>query len=564
MTLRGSPTNLVVRQSGDWFLAVASSVAAGAQGGLGLFSDVAAGCFVAVDARLDNRTSLIRELAPNESQEVSDARLVAEAYQRWGVECPRHLRGDFAFVLWDERRRRVLAARDIFGVRGLAYSSSRGRLAVASSIQAILAAFDAQRPQLNQAHLRNYIAGNLPHQPTATALDGIHRLAPGHRLLYSDGVLTIDPYDQLRKRSITIRSQAEADEAFLETFTAAVETRLRPFKQVGFLVSGGMDSSALLAIANDLVERGRIATRLRAYSAVFERYPQADERSYLLPLYDGCPHVVASHVPCDDRTWTVDRLGPADGFPMDEPPQANRAFLPSLAATAREDGCEAVFQGTWADQLLLRHAYYFGELLWQLPWQRMRTDVRGFWRKSGTRLLTSIPSALARRVLPAPFQPWPAYERLLRRSFVHGGHANAITQTDRLARFTGIEYDYPFLDRDLHELILAMPVQFLFSGVFGKQPLRRYVSARISRSFEERRQYGDLFQFVADGMNQDKARITALFKDSQVVKHDLIAPWKITRLLRQLESGVSIPTFADLHRLSGVELWLRARTSNGP
>src|SRR5438270_12305156 len=103
---------------------------------------------VVMDGTLDNRAELARELGapPEDASPAGGPRLLAAAYRRWGADCPAHLTGEFAFVLWDRHERRLFAARDCFGQRELFYAVARDQVRIASQLQMLL----VDRPALSE------------------------------------------------------------------------------------------------------------------------------------------------------------------------------------------------------------------------------------------------------------------------------------------------------------------------------------------------------------------------------------------------------------------------------
>jgi asparagine synthase (glutamine-hydrolysing) len=177
----------------------------------------------------------------------SDCEVIIALYERHGARLLDHLRGMFAFVLWDAPRRRLLAARDHLGQKPLFYTDGEHGFACASEIKALLA-FDPRPPRMNLAALDQYLALRLIDAPLSM-FEGIHKLPPGHFLtLEADGAPRIVRYWQLRHEpKIEI-----PEERILDELEARVEESLRLHMvsdvPVGAFLSGGMDSSLLVAM----------------------------------------------------------------------------------------------------------------------------------------------------------------------------------------------------------------------------------------------------------------------------------------------------------------------------
>ncbi len=520
---------------------------------------------LAADVRLDNRTDLIRTLAPCVPPMPSDTALLVDAYDRWGTDCARHLRGDFAFVLWDERERLLLAARDLFGVRGLLYAREGARLLVASTITGVLAGL-RQRPHPNINHLKNFIAGRPAPLPVETAHQSVRWIPPGHQLLARNGTITVARYDQLRPATVSVRTQADATEQFRALLINSVEVRLRGRDRIGFLVSGGFDSSSILCLANQAVEQGRCSLELRSYSGIFQCNRKADEREYLNAVLVRCRHVIPTNIYWDDRAWSLDLLGEGDGFPMEEPPESSRFLGVPLTQRAVRDGCRVVLAGTWADQLLLRNPYLYGELFWEMPASNMAREWRHFLRESPRRVLLTLGPAILLRArgllatMGIGARPDSAHASLLRRHFVRGRHAAIMNSADRHARFAGAERRYPFLDRALHEFVMAVPARFLFGGGQGKRILRLAMADRLPVSFQARTTFGAVTHLYAAGVNRERHRIEALLTSPMILEAGLVSPRRIARLLARIAPDMPPPLTVEIQRLLAVELWLRKQS----
>lgn len=220
--------------------------------------DPTSGCVVTADARLDNRGELLQALGLSDRAAVTgDGQLILAAYLRWGMACLERLRGDFAFALWDPRAMRLFCGRDHFGVRPLVYHHGPGRFfAFASEPRAVLVL--PQTPyRINQGRIANHLVTQLEGiDKTSTFFEEVFRLPPAHALLVSpEGVrlwryFSLEPGPELRLSS----NEAYA-EAFLEVFTEAVRCRLRGAATVGSMLSGGMDSGSVVAVARGLRPR---------------------------------------------------------------------------------------------------------------------------------------------------------------------------------------------------------------------------------------------------------------------------------------------------------------------
>lgn len=212
----------------------------------------ATGCAIAADVRLDNREDLLAALG---STAVGDAGLILAAYLAWGEQCVARLRGDFTFALWDPQRQALLVARDPFGLRPLYYHWSAGRLfACASTARSLLALPDVPR-QVNEARIADFLVQQLEGvDHTSTFFSAIYRLPPAHAALITpDGMRLWRYWTPEPRAELRLSSEDAYAEALRDVFTAAVRSRLRTAGPVGATLSGGLDSSSVVAVARELL-----------------------------------------------------------------------------------------------------------------------------------------------------------------------------------------------------------------------------------------------------------------------------------------------------------------------
>ena len=183
----------------------------------------------------------------------SDTEAIVHAYEEYGIDVPKKLRGMFAFALWDERRESLLLARDRVGKKPLLYAISQGRLVFASEFQAILRHPDVSR-DVNLEAILHYLSFMCVPGPQ-TAFAAIKKLQPAHLLVWTRTSITIQRYWSLdfdQKREI---SEQEAADRTLALLRDAVKVRLMSDVPLGAFLSGGVDSSAVVALMSELQSR---------------------------------------------------------------------------------------------------------------------------------------------------------------------------------------------------------------------------------------------------------------------------------------------------------------------
>lgn len=185
----------------------------------------------------------------------SDTETIIHLYEEYGDDCVHHLRGMFAFAIWDSRKRRLLCARDRLGVKPFYYAITERRFAFASEMKALFE-LPALRPEMNRSALPEFFAlGYL--SSGDTLFRGISKLLPGHRLILDLNGPAPQVHTEQYWDLDTTPDETEATEAdyithFQKLFTESVRLRLMSDVPLGVFLSGGLDSSSIAAVMADI------------------------------------------------------------------------------------------------------------------------------------------------------------------------------------------------------------------------------------------------------------------------------------------------------------------------
>ncbi len=314
--------------------------------------DTASGCIITADVRLDNREELLDGLGISErSASIGDAGIILAAYLAWGEACVERLLGDFAFAIWDGRERKLFCARDHFGVRPFYYHHTSGCfLAFASEPRAILVL--QQVPyEINEGRIADFLVNQLEGiDKTSTFFETVYRLPPAHTLIVTpEGMRrrrywTLEPGSELRLPS----NEAYA-EAFLDVFTESVRCRLRGAGPVGSMLSGGMDSGSVVAVARDvLVQTGQ--GPFLTFSAVGPDPENCVETRTIhaaLTMNGFDPHLV-SHDRLDTLLPELEELT----WNLEEPFDNHMTLPRAVYLAARRRGLRVLLDGVAGDVVL--------------------------------------------------------------------------------------------------------------------------------------------------------------------------------------------------------------------
>lgn len=277
------------------------------------YYDTERGLAIVADAIIDNRKDLFGQLqvVHEDRESIPDSLLILLAYEKWGDEAPVHLIGDFAFMIWDARKRLLFGARDFSGNRTLYFRRSGGLFSFCTVIHPLLSLRDG-RLGVNEGWISEYLA-NQERTDVAdmfsTVYQGIEQLPPSHSITVSgervafSRYYTFQPLPQLR-----LRSNGEYEEAFREVFGQAVQDRLRTHLAAGANLSGGLDSGSVVSFAaEELRRRGKPLFTFSSYpvdhfAGLNLGSRIADERPYIQETIDHVGNIQPSFLNFPERS----------------------------------------------------------------------------------------------------------------------------------------------------------------------------------------------------------------------------------------------------------------------
>ena len=339
----------------------------------------------ATDSRLYHRDDLRRSLGAAGSSLSTDAELILAVYEAWDVEGFARLEGDFAFVIWDGARGRLVAARDFAGHRMLYHARAGDALLIATTVGGLLA--DAEVPrELDLTAIATVAAGLWSHAPS-TAYRAVEELPAGHALIWSrDAAVRIVPFWRAPETIIHHREpMGEAAEELRALLVGAVRERLGPTGPTGLSLSGGWDSTAVGGAAT-IALRGDASRQLLPVSI---SYPAGDPGREDELIRDVVAHwgMRTNWLPVDDIPLLVD--AEAGARSRDLPfghayEQWNRA----LSRRARAGGARVMLDGVGGDQLFQVSDIYLSDLFGRGRWIELArqlqhkewTGLRDLWR----------------------------------------------------------------------------------------------------------------------------------------------------------------------------------------
>ncbi len=514
---------------------------------------------------LELRRQLVQKGHPIHSY--SDTEVLLYAYREWGESCVDHLLGMFAFAIWDNKQRKLFCARDRIGIKPFYFFYNEYQFIFASEIKAILAE-GTVKAQANSAGLKDYVTFQFC-LSEKTLFDDIYKLQPGH-------CLTID-VDQERLElqvkqywDVPYNIDYAHDEAwFVDKLSSLIEDSIRMHLRsdvpLGAHLSGGLDSSAVVAYASNLLT----GHRLKTFTGAFPNGPQFDETSYakIVAQATGAEYNEI-YIPESEFSTVLPKLMYMMDEPVAGPGLIPQYYVSQLAAKQ----VKVVLGGQGGDEIFVGYARYMvsylenslnraiyqtedqaddgitlSSLVPNLPLlQTYRPMLQKFWSnglfESDDRRYFNlidrseqITSLIADDAFKTEYSPFKAFSEIFNREGL-GSLINKMTYfdlkaslpallhvEDRTSMAASIESRVPLLDHRIIELMASIPANIKFSAGRMKHLFKEAICKNVPAQILERKDKmgfntpltqwvnGTANEFVKDTLLSNAARQRGLF-----------------------------------------------------
>lgn len=521
----------------------------------------------------------------------SDTEVILHLYEQYGEACLQKLRGMFAFAVWNERKRILFLARDRVGIKPLYYWRSADGLTFGSEIKAILAD-PAVKWKLNASVIDRFLAFFfVPGEETL--FGGVQKLPPGHYLLAQDGQVQVRQYWNLEFSEEPI-SEREARAKTIELLDEVVRLHMISDVPVGFLLSGGVDSTALLRFAV-----GKSAFPLSSYTLGFSENVIADERPYA--------KLAAEQYGSEHHEMTISFRDFADFLPkyvwyMEEPvcePQAVALYYVSKMA---REYVKVLISGEGGDEAFAGYPIY-RNILWLERLKRLLSPFNGTLR-SGLQFVNGFaPTQKVGKYSPLLNVPFESYyysrtfspagffnnevenlytadflahinreqslspattylgqtkgknvvNRMLYTDFKTSLPDDLLLKADKMTMANSLELRVPFLDHKLLEFAASLPAHYKVRRFTTKYVAKKALRGLLPHEILERRKAGFPVPYESWLRNEMNFLVRDILLDRKCVSRGYFRRDGLEKLLTANAASGHFPK--EVLSLLTLELW---------
>ena len=445
--------------------------------------------WIVCSARIDDREYLVAKLGLKREVNLSktpDSELILHAYRKWGERCVEHLLGDFAFVIWDNRKNMIFCGTDIFALKQLYYAETKNCFIISNNLYTLLQHPEVTK-EVNDRTMAYYLMFGLHHwaDKSITSFKDIQALPPANFLKFSNKRMEVKRYwfPSDGRPILKYKNDDDYVEHFLEVFRYSILDRVRT-DSIVLPMSGGMDSTSIAAMLGEMKNKGVINSKLQAVTAVIETEGfQCTERPYAQSVANYLNMPI--HFEINHEIFLAQNYHIMTNFPISVLPEEFQfSTLPKRYASYGRVSLE----GNGSDELFLASSFIeslaggedFFKLMQnifllknkygQFPPFGLRTFLKEKFHREksfkspnhfewlnpvlkkeiqGDLLEKSVFSALQ---FDTRQRHKPIVSALLKPSWIR---ENLILYPE----FTGVEHRQPFLDRRMIEFMLSLPEQ---------------------------------------------------------------------------------------------------------
>jgi asparagine synthase (glutamine-hydrolysing) len=545
------------------------------------------------DGRLDNRDELICEVRNELEPDAPDVAVVAAAFDRWETACFHRMVGDWAIAIWKPKHRELIFAVDYMAIRHIFYYLKRNRISWSSDLTPLIL-LSGDKLHIDDA----YIVGYFVHDPDAylTPFREIREVPPGQFVHIRDGRMSIDCYWQFKPGvRIRYKTDAEYEEHFRTLFREAVCRRLRSDSPVLAELSGGLDSSSIVCMADDIISKNAALTvRLDTISYYDKTEPNGDDWIYF-PRVEEKRARTGVHIDLGEIRHSPAGLQYPSFVPL---PGSLGTELPlerERAQVVRQGSYRVVLSGIGGDEFLggiPDPTPQLADLILQFRILKLARQLIGWslvkrrpWiGLLGQAFLDLLPPSLTQYSLKrTQVEPWFT-KRFVKHNRSTLGRGDACDShfllctrrsmvravqmmRDRLAKFAPPvsaleETRYPYLDQNLIEFLFSIPANQVLRPGERRSLMRRSLVGIVPSEILSRRtkQFGARTPVVV--LDNNRRELQMIFDRPLSATLGYIDRDRLLQTLHAALGGQTVHVVRLLRTIS-LEFWLRDISARG-
>mgnify|MGYP001138719955 CR=1 FL=1 len=541
--------------------------------------------WITFDGEIYNAKPLKEQLEKNHTFNTnSSAEVVVHAYEDYGFNGLNRFNGMFSFCLWDSKNKRLFSARDRLGMKPLYYYSYQGRFILASEIKAILT--DPSVPKKpNKRFIYEYLVTGYPSQAGDTFFTGIKELMPAHYMIIDKNGIKIRKYwqpTQRLKSNIPTKDDQWCASEFRQLLQDSIRIRLPANLPVGTFLSGGLDSTSIACLVDEILKSKQSPKTKRAksqelFSAIYKKTTgQGDERCYIKEVERALRTEVNYVFPSVAGQWNNIKRFVSD---IEEPVAVFNYYVFWCLFKAAKQKVKIVFSGQGSDALLggqTKHALTYFKELWKrkkigkllnelvksLDWILLHVAYSIVFKRNAELKAKML---LAPQFVAASSQGEVRKEDAsLQSALLSDIRQHAVEYLrvdDRASSAFSMECRHPFLDHRIVEFAFSLPATQKIRNGWTKYVMRNAVKGLIPEAVRrKRKKFGtpipqqrwmrELRRNIRKLVESNKFREREYFNQPAILHvFDRYCEGRLSRIERQYYSNV-------LWRILNLELWL--------
>jgi asparagine synthase (glutamine-hydrolysing) len=541
------------------------------------------------NGRLDNRADLIQQLQDTANSDLTDVAIVASAFERWGTNCFSRLIGDWALSIWDERERELILARDYMGIRHLFYYPKQNGVVWCTHLNPLALLGD----QLTVCD--EYIAGYLAFFPDAhlTPYREIQSVPPGQFVCISHTQTTVNSYWSFGSHPKTRhKTDADYEEHFRHLFRQAVHRRLRADSPVLADLSGGLDSSSIVCMADDIfTKEGAEAPGVDTFSYYDGNEPGEDDFAHLTKVEDKR----------GKRGLHVDLKGVGDSLSLDYPAfvatpgfGCRSELKAALSDLIRKGKYRVMLAGTGGDEMNgqpLDPCLLMADMLIDLRFADLAKHLMSWSLLSKRPLIQLLLQSLAQLVPvtvrskmleQGKLEPWinrrfARHHRISARQMgdvrglrlfrpgIRDARQTFIALTRHMTYLAPsvVEVRYPYLDQTLVEFLSTIPLDQLLRPGQRRSLMRRALASILPAEILSRKTKAAAARCYSVSLEKHWDTVERMFASPLSCRLGYLDRHKVCVSLAAMKNG-QMPTHSlRLLKALSLELWLREVATRG-